>query len=39
MILVVVSGLGTVSISLNNSGIGYTLTPTLSVVNPSDGTS
>ena len=34
----VVSGLGTVSISLNNSGIGYTLTPTLSVANPSDGT-
>ena len=34
----VVSGLGTVSISLNNSGIGYTIAPTLSVANPSDGT-
>ena len=34
----VVSGLGTVSFSLNNAGIGYTVTPSLSVANPSDGT-
>ena len=34
----VVSGLGTVSISLNNTGIGYTVTPSLSIANPKDGT-
>ena len=33
----VVSGLGTVSISLNNSGIGYTIINS-EVANPSDGT-
>ena len=34
----VVSGLGTVSISVNNVGSGYTVAPTLSIANPSDGT-
>ena len=34
----IVSGLGTVSISLNNTGIGYTVTPSLSIINPKDGT-
>ena len=33
-----VSGLGTVSISVTNVGSGYTVAPTLSIANPSDGT-
>ena len=30
-LVTVVSGLGTVSISINNTGVGYTVTPTLSL--------
>jgi hypothetical protein len=33
-----VSGLGTVSINITNVGSGYTVVPTLSIANPSDGT-
>jgi hypothetical protein len=33
-----VSGLGTVSINITNVGSGYTVAPTLSIANPSDGT-
>ena len=34
----IVSGLGTVSINVTNVGSGYTVTPTISIANPSDGT-
>jgi len=34
----VVSGLGTVSVNVTNVGSGYTVAPTLSISNPSDGT-
>jgi len=33
-----VSGLGTVSVNVTNVGSGYTVAPTLSISNPSDGT-